>query len=483
MKENIVRKTEERAEKFLHELRHKTYLQYSGISKEYDLSGIYRKHEELFSTETIAGILDIYHRDKDKQTKYLLKFLLEGHIGEAVKEIDAQIAQAEVKGFIVLDGKEIPYRQVLSMLFNTEDADKRHEIDRLRREFIHRFNEKRHARIDIVNDKASLFGYSNYAALNEEFKEVCMETQFAECTQFLDATANSYREELAYYMSRAGIDPGTAQRSDMFMLARASDYDVFFPSENLLPCLRNTLSDLGIQLADQKNIQVDVEDRPGKAARPFCVAVDTPSDVRLVFKVRGGREDYVNLFHEMGHAQHFGNIDAGLPIEFKTLGDYAVTEGFAYLFQYLISNPCWLEKHLEIRAGMLKEYIRLAEFLKRYLMRRYACKFIYEYPLFANGASANSSYDYAEIFSEHLGVAYFPEDYMVDIDVSFYCLNYIWAWTVEGAITTLLEEKFQKDWMTRREAGEYLASLWKIGHKYNTNELCARLNTESGFPC
>jgi hypothetical protein len=230
MKEGIISKVEEEAARFLYELRDKTYLQYSGKTSEYDLAAIYQKYEELFSRKTITDILDIYNQDKNKKIKYLLKFLLEGHIGQAVKEVDAEIAKAEVKGFIVIDGKEIAYRQVIGMLFNTGEADKRHEIDRLRRKFIHRFNDSRHARIDIVNQKAGLFGYRDYAALNEEFKEISMETQFAECSQFLGATADAYHEELSYYMSRAGIDPETAQRSDMFMLARASDYDDYFRS-------------------------------------------------------------------------------------------------------------------------------------------------------------------------------------------------------------------------------------------------------------
>ncbi|MEJ2660603.1 MAG: hypothetical protein P8Z73_07770 [Desulfobacteraceae bacterium] len=243
--------------------------------------------------------------------------------------------------------------------------------------------------------------------LNEEFKEICMQTQLQECTEFLDATADTYHNELSHYMSQAGIRMETAQRSDMFMLARASDYDDCFPSEKLLPVLRQTLDDFGIPLDNQHNILVDIDHRSGKAARPFCIAVDTPGDIRLVFQARGGREDYVNLFHEMGHAQHFAYIDANLPLEFKTLGDYAVTEGFAFLFQSLISNLNWLERHLKIPAGLLYENIRLAEFLKLYLMRRYACKFIYEYKLFVNGASAASAKDYADIFSRQLGMRYF----------------------------------------------------------------------------
>ena len=173
----------------------------------------------------------------------------------------------------------------------------------------------------------------------------------------------------------------------------------------------------------------------------------------------------------MGHALHFSHIDNSLPFEFKTLGDYAVTEGFAFLFQSLISDPRWLKLHLAADDGSLEEYIRLAKFLNLYLMRRYACKFIYEFKLSVNGVTSESASDYVDLFSKHLAVEYFPEDYMVDIDMSFYCLNYISAWELQKDLAQELKIRFQDDWMTMREAGKYLISLWKNGHQYNATEL------------
>jgi hypothetical protein len=475
----IIAQMETLAQRFLYELREKTYLHFSGKSREYDLAGIYKKYKNLFAEATIDSILKVYDKNRNRKTKYLVKFILEGHIGQAVNEIDEEITKAEASGVIIYKKEKIPYRAILGKLFNTNGSDERHELDRLRREFIDQFNDMRRTRIGIVNDKAKSFGYRNYADLCEEFKEVRMDELHEECKNFSEETSSKYHKELSYYLERSGIEGEAVERSDMFFLARASDFDALFPSSKLLPAMEKTLLDFGIDLQEQKNILLDIEDQPSKAARPFCIAVDTPNDVRLVFRVRGGHEDFANLFHEMGHAQHFAHIDDSQPFAFKCLGDYAVTEGFAFLFQSLVSNPRWIRRHLESEAKMNKEYIKLADFLKLYLMRRYAAKLMYEYELFSKGMTEATASDYASIFSKYLGVRYWPEDYIVDIDVSFYCLNYIRAWTLEHQLKKQLENEFGKGWMFSKGAGDLLKTLWRNGQEHNADELCKRIGGES----
>ena len=44
----------------------------------------------------------------------------------------------------------------------------------------------------------------------------------------------------------------------------------------MLPALEGTLADLGIDLQSQPNVQLDVEERPNKSPRAFCVADRDP---------------------------------------------------------------------------------------------------------------------------------------------------------------------------------------------------------------
>ncbi len=79
----------------------------------------------------------------------------------------------------------------------------------------------------------------------------------------------------------------------------------------------------GIDLDGQSNVTLDTEARPTKSPRAFCSTPRVPEEVYLVLPPIGGREDYAALFHEAGHAEHYGCTDAELAFEFRHLGDNA----------------------------------------------------------------------------------------------------------------------------------------------------------------
>ena len=92
----------------------------------------------------------------------------------------------------------------------------------------------------------------------------------------------------------------------------------------------------------QSNVTLDTEARPTKSPRAFCSTPRVPEEVYLVLPPIGGREDYAALFHEAGHAEHYGCTDAELAFEFRHLGDNGVTESFAFLLEGLTANGEWL---------------------------------------------------------------------------------------------------------------------------------------------
>src|SRR5205085_9079739 len=146
--------------------------------------------------------------------------------------------------------------------------------------------------------------------------------------------------------------------------------------DRMLPALEATLSDLGIDLRSQENVELDLEERPKKSPRAFCAPIEIPDRVVLVIQPIGGPDDWRALFHEAGHTEHFANTSPSLAMEEKRLGDNAVTEGWAALLQHLTEEPGWLNRRLDFpradqfaaegAAGML------------YMVRRYCAKIIYE---------------------------------------------------------------------------------------------------------
>src|SRR5260370_26883828 len=89
----------------------------------------------------------------------------------------------------------------------------------------------------------------------------------------------------------------------------------------MLPALESSLADLGVDLRAQQNVELDLEDRPNKTPRAFCVAIEIPARVILVITPQGGPDASRALFHEAGHTEHFAHTSASLTMEEKRVAD------------------------------------------------------------------------------------------------------------------------------------------------------------------
>jgi hypothetical protein len=169
----------------------------------------------------------------------------------------------------------------------------------------------------------------------------------AQCRDFLASTEQLYEQHADKLMrSRVGLSLTEAQRWDTPRMMRAPSWDTAFPGDKMLPALEATLADLGVDLHGQKNVHLDVEQREHKSPRAFCSPIEVPGKVMLVIQPIGGPDDWSALFHEAGHTEHFAHTSADLDMEWRRLGDNAVTEGYAMLLQHLIDEPAWLLRRL-----------------------------------------------------------------------------------------------------------------------------------------
>jgi hypothetical protein len=243
----------------------------------------------------------------------------------------------------------------------------------------------------------------------------------------------------------------------------------------MVPALRETLAGLGIDLAAQSNVMLDTEARPTKSPRAFCSTPRVPAEVYLVMPPIGGREDYAALFHEAGHAEHYGCTDADLAFEFRHLGDNAVTESYAFLIEGLTANPVWLEHVLEAEGGEAAvEHARAARLM---FLRRYSAKIAYEVELHGPEADLDTMPDrYAELLGERIGVEWPRDTWLSDVDSGFYVACYLRAWALEVDWRRELGERFGAEWFGSGEAGEWLRGLWARGQRLDADRLLAEVS-------
>ena len=183
----------------------------------------------------------------------------------------------------------------------------------------------------------------------------------------------------------------------------------------------------------------------------------------------GGADDWHSLFHEAGHAEHFANTSPLLRIEERKLGDDAVTEGWAALFDNLVADPAWLSRQPRLPpAARLRRRVRSVNL---FFARRYSAKLLYELELHAADDPTALRPRYVELLGDAVKVEPAAADYLGDVDPGFYCTCYLRSWAFEAQLRDYLRSELGEGWFARREAGSLLRELWELGQRPTADEL------------
>ena len=457
------------AEAFVSALDREYYLHYSGQQDEFDVEPIYARHERLFSLEAVDSLRRAGARE-------LLEFAVHGLIGRASTEETAELAQREASLEIEVDGERMPFRQAAIAQANEPDPERRAAIDAARNEATER---ELHPLLLTLHERTAALtrelGWPSVRALCEELSATDLGRLAEQTEAFLAATEDLYAPivepelegQLGFGLDRLG-------RADLPAFFRAPGLDVLFPETERDRAFEATIAKLGVGASADGNVRVDAESRPKKSPRAFCAPVRVPDEVYLVIAPNGGREDYETLFHEAGHAYHYGHVDRSLDFEHRYLGDNSVTEGFAFLFQHLTESPEWLRRHLGVEDA--EPVTRFARASKLIFLRRYCAKLAYELELHGEQADlARMPGLYAERLSAAVRVDWPEATWLADVDAFFYAARYLRAWAFETHLRALLVERFGPAWFDEPAAGDQLRALWREGQRRPADELLAEL--------
>jgi oligoendopeptidase F len=476
-----------RAEKFVGELDREYYEHFSGRKARCETAAVYDRYPELFTREAIDGLEALYAEavdDEKLRLAYLLAFTVDGFMGEQTKHLGDEIANTEGETIITVDGEAIGLRQASVAQGNEPDRARRERIQAARlAATAERLNPLHDVMWRRCHDLAVELGYPDYKELYGTVRGLDYDHLRAELETFLADTEGLYERVMDRLVrERLGITLKELSFADLPYLWRAEGFDGVFKADALVPSLRRTLAGMGIDLDAQPNVHLDTEVRELKSPRAFCAPVRVPDEIYLVVLPHGGQDDYGMLFHEAGHTEHFAHVRPELAFEYRHLGDNAVTEGFAFIFDHLLLNRRWLAEILDYEDS--DDYVRFAAVNDLYFMRRYAAKLAYETRLHAQTGSLEAMpAEYSRRLTSATKVQVPEENYLSDVDDGFYCASYLRAWMLEGALRLMLQENFGMDWYASRDAGDWLKALWGEGQHLTAERLLlrhagGRLNTD-----
>jgi hypothetical protein len=400
----------------------------------------------------------------------LWHFGCEGYLGKLTRELAEKLAAQEAELEVTVDGETIPFRMLRPTMANEPDRARREKLDRVMWEATEEHLNPLHLDgVDIVRSALPGLGASSYLDLHERFGFRLRELA-AQCEAFLADTEGLYEDTLGKATRELlGLSLDEVQRWDLQRMIRSPQWDQGFPADKMVPALKATLADLGIDLDSQANVHLDIEQRPQKSPRAFCSPIEVPDRVMLVIQPIGGADDWRAFFHEAGHTEHYANTSRDLAMEEKRLGDVAVTEGWAMLMQHITDEPAWLTRKLDFPRP--DEYAAEGMMWLLFFVRRYCAKLVYELEFHTSDDISGMPKRYVELLGDALKLEPSPSNYLADMDAGFYVSSYLRSWALESQLRESLRERFGNEWFARREAGSLLRELWAEGQKPTADEL------------
>jgi len=462
------------AEQFVSSLDREYYMHFSGRQDAYEVEAIYERHAGLFSREAVEELRF------EGAPRLLLEFTVHGLIGRRTSAEQAELARREAELEIEVDGERIPFRSAAVAQANESDPERRVQIEAARNSATEeQLNPTLRELLERSHAIAGELGWPSMLAMCEELSGIDLRALVVQTEDFTGGTNESYEPLLQPRLEdQLGFGFERLRRSDLPAFFRAPSLDARFPADRLLPSLAETLAGMGIDIRAQDGVLLDTERRPKKSPRAFCAPVRAPGEVYLVISPIGGRDDFAALFHEAGHTEHYAHVDAGLSVEERLFGDNSVTEGFAFLFEHLISQRAWLEGLLEVDDP--GDVLRHAEAVKLLFLRRYCAKLAYELELHDAPRSLDGMREvYSRRLSDAVHVEWPSSGWLSDVDPFFYAARYLRAWALETHLRRLLVERFGKAWFEERGAGELLRGLWRRGQALDAGELLSQLSGAS----
>jgi hypothetical protein len=459
-------------------LSREEYLTRAGLKDESQSAAIREAFPALASRALFEEAREQAQAEQDPELKRGLRFVAEflgtNVVEYAIRALSDRLLSLEAARTITADAEVIPLRAAEVRVKNEAERPRRAVIDAVRLRAVEELNGLRRDMLEASHAEVDRLGFSGYTAFCQALSGIDLVALRDLVHPILARTADAYRDLLEWHLKRRlGVEPREARRHDLVRLLRAAELDAVFPRSALREAADAPVRRMGLDPRAGGRIRVDDEARPTKIPRAFVATLRIPQEVVLVVRPVGGLDDYFSYLHELGHALHFGHTDAGLPVEFRRLGDSSVTEAWAFLFDNLLRERLWLRRFLDLSQP--GDALRFTAFLKLWYLRRYAAKLDYELFLHEAGPGGRAADAYRELLSGATMVDWPRAMYLADVDPFFYAARYLRAWVFEAQLKALLRERFDEEWFRNDRTGPFLTQLWRQGQRHTLEELQEQL--------
>ena len=444
---------------------------------------IIARHASLFSREQLDAL-----REREQETEgdererlYRLRKACEGGLIAAAlaEEIDA-LENAELAAKVEFEGEEMPLRTAQARLAVLPGYRDRDELGLRQAEVSASLNGQRRELLQTAEPLAAeLSGIRDPVERSAEEKGISLR-ELARVLEGASADSTAAWGPLRERWFERLLGP---ERDDIPLsyhvpyMRRLSPLAGTYTKERATEVCLATLARLGFDLAAERTIRLDLDDRPQKSPRACVIASDPPEVVHLITRAQGGLHDYQAFLHEAGHALHYAGCDPALPFTFRKLSrDHALTEIYSYIFEAITRVPEWHAEHFGLSDEDAAAGADATVFLEALLFRRYVAKLGFELDFWSRfGEDGGTPHGYEERLTSATGVRYPSQGFLADMDADFYSADYLRAWIRSAQLRAFLRREVGESWWRTPETGDRLRLLFTEGTRPSSEEIAGRL--------
>ena len=475
-------------EKSKYEIDTESRLARVGLKDEQKIAPILKKYDWLYDLSTVNFVKENYKKETKPNIKEQLRLLFfelaDFFLYKKVAEIDDRLSTFFNKTEVELDGEKISFYNLGPLISKTADFGKRERLYEAGLRVIKKANSDYLLMLEsALKSTKSDLNFDGYIDFYQNKKTIDYNLFQNLVFKINSQLQGLYREKMNKFVEKnlncLWKNLKSCHLSYLLVLNR---FDQYFPKEKLMPVFEASMKDLGFNIKNQPNIQIDTEERPKKNPRAVCYPAKVPQEIHLIIKPIGGFYDFTAFFHEAGHSEHHAHVKASLPFAFRHLeSSNALAELFSFLFESLTRNPLWLEKYLDLTKKTANQITYDSEMANFYLLIRYLAKFCYEYQLFSSGDFSVGPQLYAKTLTKFTNFIYDPIAYLDDLDDGFYSADYLRAWIGHSQLVAFFEKKFGGNWFEKKEAGEWLKKIWELGSQFELEEVLEKSHIGKAF--
>jgi hypothetical protein len=214
-----------------------------------------------------------------------------------------------------------------------------------------------------------------------------------------------------------------------------------------------------------------------------CLALEVPTDIRVLWRPVGGWQDFARTLRGLGSAEHLAHADASLRVWERWLGDPTPTTGYGYVLEGLLYDRTWLAQRLEYTAS--DDFRVIAHLSWLYRVRRAASTALYEQRLWQAEPGASMAAEFEESVSAATRVRHFAEEYLrVLVGSPWSALAsamHLRAQVFAAQLRLFLKREFDEEWWRSGRSARFIREeLWRPGRRHSAEELLGFMGYE-GF--